>query len=427
MTNPSMIHPTQDRCPAPGPEIRSGPKGGKLYIAMVGLPARGKSTVAAKLAESLTDEGVNTRIFNNGDVRRQMLGESTSSPDFYDPENTKNVALREKIARVNIENARDYLNGDGEVAILDATNVSCKRRESLQSLLTDHPVFFIECRNDDEEILKASIIRKTKLPEFSRVNFEQAITSFVARIAYYEHIYSPLEQEENFIVLDSLNNKILEERITDDIPHYVKIRDLLVSDWVKNLYLVRHGETHYNLENRIGGDSGLTRTGKAQAAGLAQHFKKLPVPYIFTSTNKRTIQTAIPIKEAQERSTIICLAEFDEIDAGECDCMRYKDIRDERPEIFEQRTRDKYNYIYPGGEGYVTLKDRVDLGIKKALYLSGNSDHVMIVGHQAINRMILSHFLYRRTEDVPYIYIPQDRYFHIVSMQNKKIFELSKF
>jgi hypothetical protein len=51
----------------------------------------------------------------------------------------------------------------------------------------------------------------------------------------------------------------------------------------------------------------------------------------------------------------------------------------------------------------------------------------MIVGHQAINRMILSHFLFRRTEDVPYIYIPQDQYFHIVSTQKKKLFELVRF
>jgi hypothetical protein len=29
--------------------------------------------------------------------------------------------------------------------------------------------------------------------------------------------------------------------------------------------------------------------------------------------------------------------------------------------------------------------------------------------------MILSHFLYRREEDVPYIYVPQDKFYHIVA------------
>jgi broad specificity phosphatase PhoE len=51
----------------------------------------------------------------------------------------------------------------------------------------------------------------------------------------------------------------------------------------------------------------------------------------------------------------------------------------------------------------------------------------MIVGHQAVNRLILSHFLYRRDVDVPYIYIPQDRFYHIVSTQNKKLFELKRY
>ena len=55
------------------------------------------------------------------------------------------------------------------------------------------------------------------------------------------------------------------------------------------------------------------------------------------------------------------------------------------------------------------------------------SDQWMIIGHQDVNRMILSDFLFRRAEDVPYIFIPQDKYFHIVSTQTKKLFELRKF
>jgi broad specificity phosphatase PhoE len=73
------------------------------------------------------------------------------------------------------------------------------------------------------------------------------------------------------------------------------------------------------------------------------------------------------------------------------------------------------------------MKSRIDTGIKKALYLSSNSDNIMIIGHQAVNRMILSHFLYRRPGDVPYIYIPQDKFYHIVATQDKKLFQLKKY
>jgi broad specificity phosphatase PhoE len=139
------------------------------------------------------------------------------------------------------------------------------------------------------------------------------------------------------------------------------------------------------------------------------------------------VQTARPIQKRQGACTIITLPEFDEIDSGVCECMSYGEIRTKMPEVSASRKADKYNYVYPGGEGYVTMEERIDKGIKKALYLSNPSENVMIVGHRAVNRMILSHFLFRRREDVPYIYIPQDKYYYISATQNKKLFQLKRY
>jgi broad specificity phosphatase PhoE/predicted kinase len=399
----------------------------KLYIVMVGLPARGKSTIAGKLRENLAKDRINTRIFNNGDLRRKLSPEDTSYPEFYDPRNRKGVALREKIALINIGRAMNYLKGTGQVAILDATNVSARRRKKTSDMLDDHPVLFIECINQDEEILKASIDRKVALPEFNHLKKEAAVRSFTQRIHYYESIYSPVEKERNLVRLDSLYNKILHEEILDDIPYYDLIRDLLVADTVKNLFLIRHGETYFNLQNRIGGNSGLTENGKVQARALARHFRNRKIPVIFTSGKKRTVQTAFPIMREQPNCTIIPLKEFDEIDSGACEQMSYGEIRETMPQVYAARKRNKYNYIYPRGEGYVSMKERVDKGIKKALYLSSNPQNIMIVGHRAVNRMILSHFLYRREEDVPYIYVPQDKFYHIVATQTKKLFQLKAY
>ena len=142
---------------------------------------------------------------------------------------------------------------------------------------------------------------------------------------------------------------------------------------------------------------------------------------------KRTIQTSEPIRRLQKKCTIIPLEEFNEIDSGVCECMSYEEIRTKMTHVYLKRKEDKYNYIYPNGEGYVSMKKRIDSGIKKALYLSGNSQNIVIVGHRAANRMILSHFLYRRTEDVPYIYIPQNKFYHIIATQDKKLFQLKKY
>ena len=400
----------------------------KLVIVMVGLPASGKSTVASKLRQCLAGEGLNVAVFNNGDVRREMCREFDSAcSEFYAPDNREGVALRENIARINLERAAEFLEGKGDVAVLDATNVSSRRRQTIKEALSGYPLFFVECVNQDPELLEASISRKARLPEFSHLSIEDAQESFRERIRYYNRIYQPLGDEENFVVLDTLHNHIERERVQAVLPHYRIVRDLLVSDWVPNLYLARHGETTFNLEMRIGGDPLLTPKGLKQAQALAKHFGDIPLPYVFVSTRKRTRQMSELLCQGREDCRVIALPEFDEIDAGVCEGMTYDTIAADMPQIHAARTRDKYNYVYPQGEGYVTLKERVERGVKKALFLSGNVANIMIIGHQAVNRMILSHFLFRRTEDVPYIYIPQDRYFHIVSTQSRKLFELVKF
>lgn len=399
----------------------------KLYIVMVGLPARGKTTIATKLKENLSHDAIKTRIFNNGELRRRMIRGNTAYAGFFDPNNKEGVALREKIAQINIEKARHYLNNRGKVAILDATNASPQRRKTIRALLHDHPSLFIECINDDVDILEASILRKIDLEEFGHLTQEEAIESFKQRIAYYQSIYVPLYKDDNYIKLDSLNNRIIDEQVKSDIPYHDQIRDFLVTDTVKNLYLIRHGETYFNLEDRIGGDSPLTPKGKAQAVALGEFFKNKRIPLIFTSEKKRTIQTAEPIKALQKDCEIIPLREFNEIDSGICECMSYEEIRTKMPYVSAARQKDKYNYVYPGGEGYVSMQERIDRGIKKAIYLSSPSDNIMIIGHRAANRMILSHFLFRRKEDVPYIYIPQDKFYYISATQNKKVFQLKRF
>jgi len=399
----------------------------KLCIVMVGLPARGKSVHATKLKENLEKDDILVQVFNNGDVRRRLLPENTSHAEFYDPNNDKCAALREEIALVNIYEAKEFLRGKGQVAVLDATNATLARRHKIECHLAEFSIFYIECINENNDLVAASIARKTRGPEFEHLSPEDAFKSLFERIEMYKKSYVPLTNETNFVTIDAVSNKILRERISAVIPFYPRVRDILVSDWVKSLFLIRHGQTDYNLEYRIGGNSGLTEKGWSQARAMAAHFRDVDIPCIFTSTKKRTTQTAQPLLEDREDGTILSLSEFDEINAGICEHMTYEEIQRLHPDVHDARTKDKYNYIYPGGEGYGTLKQRVYRGIKKAIFLSGKSDNIMIIGHQAVNRMILSHFLFRRTEDVPYIYIPQNKYFHIISTQTRKVFELKTF
>ena len=398
---------------------------GKLVIVMVGLPARGKSTMARKLGRTLEMDGVRVRIFNNGELRRKLDTDfSTSSSEFFSPANVQGKEMRERISQLNIEEAQAFLQVGGEVAIIDASNVTRERRRNIDAAFPGLPMLYVECVNADEEALEANLERKAGLKEFRHLSREKALESFVRRIHYYESIYEPLDEEPNRILVDSFDSCILQERISEVLPYYDRIRDIITTRVVRNLYLVRHGETFYNREDRIGGDSDLTDRGQDQANALAEHFATIRIPIIFTSNHKRTLQTATPIAERQQPCSIIALPEFNEINAGVCEHMTYEQVRRQMPEVARERGPNKYRYVYPEGEGYATMEERVHRGLKKVFFLNNYDENIMIVGHRAVNRMILSSFLSRQEAEIPYIYMPQDRYYHIQIDPHKRIFEL---
>ena len=95
-----------------------------LLIALVGLPARGKSTMARKIARTIELDDLQVQVFNNGEERRTLSDENTSSPEFFSPNNEAGVSFRDKCALINLEKARNFLNSSGKVAIIDASNVS---------------------------------------------------------------------------------------------------------------------------------------------------------------------------------------------------------------------------------------------------------------------------------------------------------------
>lgn len=75
---------------------------------------------------------------------------------------------------------------------------------------------------------------------------------------------------------------------------------------------------------------------------------------------------------------------LDEIDAGVCDGMTYKEIKEAFPSDFAQRDQDKFNYRYSGGESYrdvVTRLEPVILQLER-------EKNILVIGHQAILRCL---------------------------------------
>lgn len=60
---------------------------------------------------------------------------------------------------------------------------------------------------------------------------------------------------------------------------------------IKKVYLIRHGQTDFNLQNVVQGsgiDSALNLTGQAQAEKFYQHYRHLPFDKVYTSALKRS-------------------------------------------------------------------------------------------------------------------------------------------
>ena len=71
---------------------------------------------------------------------------------------------------------------------------------------------------------------------------------------------------------------------------------------------------------------------------------------VWTSQLKRTIQTTKYLSVDIEK-----WKPLNELDAGTCDCLTYKEIEEKFPEEFALRDQDKYHYRYPRGEVKFTL------------------------------------------------------------------------
>lgn len=78
-----------------------------LIVGMVGLPARGKSYIAKKIARYLQWLGYQSKIFNLGQYRRKLVGADTPAA-FFDPNNTTGNAQRTEMAEMAMEDVIAY-------------------------------------------------------------------------------------------------------------------------------------------------------------------------------------------------------------------------------------------------------------------------------------------------------------------------------
>jgi len=380
-------------------------RGRKHVIAMVGLPARGKSFTARKLAGYLSWLGYPTEVFNVGQRRRTQLGPGQSH-EFFDPNNKDAVVQRRALADAVLGEAFDYLRGDGRVAIYDATNTTREQRDAIRARATaeDRDLLFVELINNEPDVIEANL-RDAKLgsPDYAGVAEQQALADFRARIGHYASIYEPLGEDEGAFVRHVDRGR---QVVIHEVYGYVQGRIVF---FLTNLqvtrrpvWITRHGESEWNVLGRIGGDPPLSPRGHAYARNLAAHvheyFGTASDLDVWTSTLQRTKQTAEPLRIAVGEWRAL-----DEIDAGECDGMTYAEIEASMPQDFAARKRDKLAYRYPRGESYQDVIQRLDRVI---IELERYRTPVLVIAHRAVLRALYAYFQQLPRGDVPHLEMP---------------------
>lgn len=376
-----------------------------LVVVLVGLPARSKTVVAHKLGRYLNWIGEVAEVFTVSDYRRKLM-ERYDNHNLFRADNHEAMEIRYKSAELAMNDATNWLEGSGNIAVLDGTHAARSHRQKVYDHFVTqlgYRLLFLESVCDDDDILSRNI--KDVLqnsPDYKDMNPEKALDDFHQKIHHYLEQYEPISsKQEGYSVIKMINDgeSISTHRVTGHLEG--KVLSFLSSfkPAPKTLYFSRHGESEYNILGRIGGDTDLSPRGHLYGLSLAHHINKADIPNlrVWTSDMRRTKQTSVNINAPVEH-----LPALNELDAGVCEALSYEEMQEKFPQEFAWRDQDKLRYRYPWGESYLDIMTRID----PVLLELEHEHNVLVIGHQAVLRCVLGYFLNKQLEELPYLNVP---------------------
>ena len=159
------------------------------------------------------------------------------------------------------------------------------------------------------------------------------------------------------------------------------------------LYIVRHGETEWNVQQRMQGrlDSPLTSDGRGHAQANGELIRSLGgVEQLFVSPSGRTTETAFIIN-SHTKCAIEYFDELMERDCGDWSGMTIDEIAEQYPKAWAERDDDPYFFKPPGGENLRDMLERCHEFLE-SLYAS-EFEHVALVTHGVMSKVILQYYL----------------------------------
>ncbi|GGA36967.1 histidine phosphatase family protein [Paenibacillus physcomitrellae] len=169
------------------------------------------------------------------------------------------------------------------------------------------------------------------------------------------------------------------------------------------IYLVRHGQTEWNLAHRMQGhqDSPLTAAGRLQAEKLHERLIKVDFTKVYASTSPRAITTA-EIISGKKRERIGQLDGLREINMGLWEGRQVGDIQNEYAVEYDNFFSQPHIYLpTAGGETYIKLRDRAVSAVEVILSEAdaaqsgaerGRGSHILVVTHRMTLRTLMNHY-----------------------------------
>lgn len=156
------------------------------------------------------------------------------------------------------------------------------------------------------------------------------------------------------------------------------------------MHLIRHGQTNWNEERRVQGqsESKLTALGIEQAQTLGQKLRQISFDKLYCSSSRRTRETA-EHAFVHHSKPIIYLDSLREIVMGTWEGRLYVDIEQEDPDSFRHFWHEPHLFNVPGAETFYDLQRRAMATVEE---IAGSSlgQRVGVISHGALIKSILA-------------------------------------
>lgn len=161
------------------------------------------------------------------------------------------------------------------------------------------------------------------------------------------------------------------------------------------IILARHGETPWNAAGRYQGqiDIPLSETGEAQAAKLGERLRDVPITRAVSSQLARARATAEAALGESRKAILQIDQRLQEIAHGDWEGLLAQEIAERDPLTFQAWRDAPQTVQMPNGENLQQVLDRAWEGFTVACAGLGAEDTLLVVAHDAVNRVLLCRIL----------------------------------